>query len=161
MKEALTASRMGKIEENLVDFKKNPLLGMGFQVNGCLRYNLRGVKGLILSAPIEKSVLPVMVLGETGIVGGVVFAAFLLVFYGTCVTRRYFCTLALMSVFLVTNMSEATFFSPGGIGGTMWVMCAGGGFTLDMIILNRRRYERFMREQAMQALGRQNGYVPR
>jgi len=138
--EAFTESRMGKLDENVADFRENPLFGMGFQVMRHMKYSMKG-KGFVFSAPIEKSILPIMVLGETGIIGGFVFLVFLIVFYSTCIRKRYFCSLSMMTVFLATNMSEATFFSPGGVGGVIWIFCGVGGFVNDMIIYNRRRFE--------------------
>ena len=50
-------------------------------------------------------------------------------------------SVTMMSVLLVTNMGEATFFSPGGLGGTLWVVCIVGGYVLDMSMwLNRDRH---------------------
>ena len=93
--------------------------------------------GLILSAPIEKGVLPVMVLGETGIVGATVFAMFLLSFWVNGSKMKLYMSIAMLVVFLATNMGEATFFSPGGIGGIQWVVCLIGGYTLDLWLLTR------------------------
>lgn len=137
--EAFTESRQGKIALNMADFRTNPMFGTGFQVT----YDMRNIKGLTISAPMEKSILPLMVLGETGLVGLCVFILFVGTFFGTCMRRKYYCCMALMAVFMVTNVAEATFFSPGGVGGPMWVLCAGGGFIIDMIVLNRRRQEQF------------------
>lgn len=147
MTEALTSSRMGQIESAMHDFKSNPLLGTGFQVSYDMKYQFKGHKGLILSASIEKGFLPLMILGETGVVGAVVFLIFLCSFYGGCNKRGLYCTATLFTIFLATNMGEATFFSPGGIGGIMWVMCLGGGFVLDAVVLYRHRLARIAQEQ--------------
>lgn len=134
--EALTSSRMGLIDKSMYDFKLNPILGMGFQVEERHRYSIKGYSGsgLILSASIEKGVLPVMVIGETGVIGGVAFAVFLFVFYTSCFRMRLTITALLFTVFLATNMGEATFFSPGGPGGVEWMICCVGGFVLDLKI---------------------------
>lgn len=136
--EAVAESRMGKIEDNMWDFKQNPLLGTGFQVTYVMKYLYQDT-GLILSAPLEKGVLPAMILGETGIVGLIAFIVFITVFYGTCFRKKYFATATLMTVFLATNMGEATYFSPGGVGGILWSFGCGGGFVLDSIVISRRR----------------------
>ena len=47
----------------------------------------------------------------------------------------------MFTVFLVSNMGEATFFSPGGGGGIGWMICVVGGFTLDTLLLYRRSIE--------------------
>ena len=145
--EALTSSRMGLIGESLKDFKRNPMIGMGFQVAQYTRRQTRG-RGFVISASIEKGVLPVMVLGETGILGSTFFLLFLATFYYTCSRRKYYITSSLFTVFLVTNMGEATFFSPGGGGGFLWMMCVVGGFTLDTILLYRSNVEAAWQQMA-------------
>ena len=132
---AFTESRMGKVEESLRDFRMNPLFGMGFQVAEYSRR--RAGKGFILTSPIEKGVLPTMILGEAGVAGFLVFCIFLISFYATCSRRRYVVTIALFTTMLATNMGEATFFSPGGSGGVLWTISMVGGFSLDMLILSR------------------------
>ena len=139
--EALTSSRFGLMDNSMYEFRRNPLLGSGFQVAEYTQDLVRGNKGLILTAPVEKGVLPVMVLGETGILGEICFVIFLVSFYGTCVLRKYMVTLALFTVFFVTNLGEATMFSPGGIGGILWMISVVGGFTIDTYLLYRQQME--------------------
>lgn len=149
--EAFTESRMGLVEKSMRDYRMNPLLGMGFQVEERHRYYIKGAEkgGVVLSASIEKGVLPVMVLGETGIVGSVVFALFLIVFYMTCARKRMYVSAMMLTVFVATNMGEATFFSPGGPGGLGWMIAAVGGFVLDMFLVkdanDRGRYDALMK----------------
>ena len=139
LSEAFTASRQGLIEMCMDDFKRRPLIGMGFQVAEYTQEYARGSKGLILSSPIEKGVIPIMILGETGIVGAIVFVVFLISFYFGCVNRRLFLTIMMMTVLLALNMGEATFFSPGGIGGPQWIICMVGGYTLDLMLAAKQR----------------------
>ena len=75
--EALTSSRFDLMEYSLYEFRRNPLFGSGFQVAEYTQDLVRENKGFIISAPIEKGVLPVMVLGETGILGELCFLFFL------------------------------------------------------------------------------------
>ena len=140
--EALTSTRLGLIDQSLNEFWRNPLLGSGFQVAEYTRERIKRNKGLILSSPIEKGVAPVMVLGETGILGEFCFILFLASFYGTCLRRKYVATLSLFTVFFVTNMAEATIFSPGGGGGILWMISVVGGFTIDTYILYRQQIEK-------------------
>ncbi len=147
--EALTSSRMGLIGLSIKDFNRNPMIGMGFQVAEYTQARTRG-KGFVISASIEKGVLPVMVLGETGILGAFFFSLFLASFYYTCSQRKYHITITLFSVFLVTNMGEATFFSPGGGGGFLWMVCVVGGFSLDTILLYRSNVETAWQQMAVQ-----------
>lgn len=140
--QTLTASRMGLIEAGLYDFRQNPLLGKGFQVS--YEHQFLNTKGkLILSAPIEKGFLPTMILGETGVVGALVFSIFLLVFYATCSRKQYYATLALFTTYLASNLGEATFFSPGGTGGPEWLISLVGGFVIDMTAAVQRRNNGF------------------
>ena len=159
--EAFTSSRMGKVEENLADFKSSPIFGTGFQVTYDMKYQFAHQDGLILSASLEKSVLPLMVLGETGIVGSIFFWLFIFTFYATCIKKRYYCCATLHTVFLVTNMAEATYFSPGGAGGYMWVLCVGGGFIVDMVALYHRRMEAIVRQQQIAWMMAQASPPPR
>lgn len=151
LSEAFTASRQGLIEMCMDDFKRNPTFGMGFQVASYTQYYAEGAKGLILSSPIEKGVLPVMIVGESGIIGTILFFLFLFSFYVGCANRQLYLTLSMMTVFLAVNMGEATFFSPGGIGGIEWIFCIVGGYTLDITVLNMKHimwsseYESFAR----------------
>lgn len=139
LSEAFTGSRQGLIEMCMDDFHQNPALGMGFQVAEYTREYAKQHKGLILSSPIEKGVIPIMILGETGIVGVTVFAMFMISFYLGCVNRRLFLTIMMMVVLLALNMGEATFFSPGGIGGPEWIICIVGGYTLDLMLAAKQR----------------------
>ena len=147
--EAMTASRMGLVESSLNDFKKNPMFGMGFQTVEIHRYLLKAGMISIFSAPIEKGVLPTMILGETGLVGTGVFLCWLLAFLGTCMRKNYVCTLCLMGVLLATNLGEATFFSPGGVGGILWIVTVVGGYICDLQIIARRNIERQMQRGFM------------
>ena len=141
LSEALTSSRLGLIDYSLYEFRRSPLLGMGFQVAEYTPERVAQNKGLIISSPIEKGVTVIMVLGETGIIGEFFFLLFLVSFYGICSRRKYYVTLSLFTIFLVTNVAESTFFSPGGGGGFAWMMSAVGGFTIDTYLLYRRQLE--------------------
>lgn len=136
--EAFTATRMGLVEYNLHDFKLNPLLGMGFQVMDWHADAYRSGRISLFSAPIEKGVLPLMVLGETGVIGGIVFICFLVSFYTICSKRQYRILTCLFTGLLASNMSEASFFSPGGAA-LQWTVVFVGGFGLDLILKNQRK----------------------
>lgn len=142
--EAVTDSRRGLIEACMYDYHRNPMFGSGFQVDVFSGDILKRTSGFVFSAPIEKGVLPVMVLGETGIVGLMFFLFFLISFYYTCVRRHLFVTITMFTILFVSNLGEATFFSPGGLGGVLWIMTVVGGFVLDTIILidNQRLFVR-------------------
>lgn len=137
--QAVTETRMGLIARTMNEFHYNPLMGCGFQVDNTTQMFFGNSPGLVLSAPVEKGLLPVMVLGEGGIVGAFLFWGFIFAFCASCAKRRYTITLSLFVVFLATNIGEATFFSPGGVGGIEWVYALGGGFLLDSILLQQAR----------------------
>ena len=133
--EAVTSSRQGLIEMCLTDLKARPFLGMGFQVAYYTPYLTQGSFGIILSSPIEKGVLPVMVLGETGIIGFLVFLLTAGYFCSVGAKKRLYITISLTGVFCAVNMGEATFFSPGGPGGIEWYFCVLGGYALDLTLI--------------------------
>lgn len=139
LKEAMTESRMSLMEMSLYEFKRNPLFGSGFQVAEYSRDSQRGRHGIVLSASIEKGVLPVMVLGETGIVGEILFVLFLISFYMMATRRRLYVTITMFSLLLVSNLGEASFFSPGGIGSILYILTVVGGFVTDTILLYERK----------------------
>lgn len=136
---AATESRYGTIEECMRDFRMNPMFGMGFQMSETHRFLQKEGKLSYFSAPIEKGLLPLMILGETGIVGAMVFLYFLCAFFSECKKRGYVVTSTMMLVFLATNMAEATFFSPGGGGGVFWLITVGAGFVVDMAVRSKER----------------------
>ena len=137
--ESIASTRMGLIGNNMYDFGKNPLLGMGFQVVEDHKYLYQEGKISLISAPIEKGVLPTMVLGEGGILGGIVFVCFLITFYGYFIRKKYVATITLFTTFLATNMGEASFFSPGGPGGLYWLISIAGGMCIDYLSQMRNR----------------------
>lgn len=140
--EALTDSRQELLERAITEFEYNKLVGCGFQVN----YESQRFigQGIVLSAPVEKGFLPLVILGEGGIIGIVLFSFFLIYFYYNCQKKKMYVTIVMFTAFLATNMGEATFFSPGGIGSILWMLAVVGGFLIDTIILNRRIRERQM-----------------
>lgn len=139
LSEAMTSSRQGLMEYSMYEFRRNPLWGSGFQVADYTSDLARRHKGLILSASIEKGVMPVMILGETGIVGSLLFLVFLVSFYVTASRRRLYVAITLFTVLFVANLGEAMFFSPGGDGSLMWMLTVVGGFVIDTLLLHQRR----------------------
>lgn len=137
--DAITASRMGTVELNMRDFRSSPIFGTGFQTMEWHREALASGAISIFSAPIEKGILPLMVLGETGIIGGVVFLGFLLSFTAVCIKKRYIATLVLFIVFFATNLAEATFFSPSSAGGVLWLITVCAGFFYDLLAKAQRK----------------------
>lgn len=133
MMEAFTESRQGLIEYNLNDFKLNPLFGKGFQVFCDFKQRYESGQITWYFAPVEKGVTPYVILGETGVIGAVVFVIFLFSFYATCLRRRYLALMTMFTNMLVCNLADSTFFSPGGLGGLLWITSCVGGFSIDLI----------------------------
>ena len=129
---ALTSSRQGLIEMNLADFRRNRFLGSGFQVAAFTRAMYASGQATLFKATVEKGLLPLMILGETGLLGAAAFSIFLFTFYLRCRQRRYIATATLFTVYLASNMAEATFFAPSGGGGSLWILLVVGGFAIDM-----------------------------
>ncbi len=142
LSEALTSSRQSAIEMCMMEFKRNPVVGSGFQVAWYSRdkYAAAG-GGFVISSSIEKGILPIMVLGETGVVGASAFLLALMCFFIKSAKRGYYITITLFSVLLATNMGEATFFSPSGCGGLFWLVAVVGGFAMDTVIICRNESE--------------------
>lgn len=133
MIEAFTESRQALVEYNLNDYKLNPILGKGFQVTPDFKQKFEQGRITLFFAPVEKGVTPYVILGETGLVGALVFIVFLISFYSTCLRRRYLALMTMFTCMLVCNLADSTFFSPGGMGGLLWIMSCMGGFSIDLI----------------------------
>jgi hypothetical protein len=121
--EALQQSRMRLAELSLENFRKSPLFGNGFQVAENMRTFGYHDIGLAVSAPIEKGVLPTMVLEEGGIIGFAVFAIFILSVLKSALHFGCLRFLATFTTFIALNTGEATFFSVSGAGGLYWTIC--------------------------------------
>lgn len=134
--EAFTSSRMELIEGAWQSFLDNPLLGIGFQVSELQLFYKDSLS--LFSAPIEKGFIITMILEETGLIGFIVFVAFVCVFVYECRRKRLYATMILFFTFLSTNLAEATFFSPGGNGGLLWCYVAAG-LIIDTMSLCEQR----------------------
>ena len=138
--DAFTGSRQALIEYNLSDFKLNPLFGKGFQVIRGMEQAYRAKLITWYSAAVEKGVTPYVILGETGLVGAGVFLIFMIAFYGTCIKRRYLSLMTSFTCVLVANLADSTLFSPGGLGGFLWITSCVGAFSTDLMALRMARH---------------------
>lgn len=121
--EALQQSRFGLAERAWQNFQNSPILGNGFQVAENMRTYGYHDMALAASAPIEKGVLPAMVLEETGLVGFAVFCVFILSVLRSALHFGCLRFLATFTTFIALNSGEATFFSVTGPGGLYWSIC--------------------------------------
>ena len=115
---ALKESREGfayKMYDNIV---KNPITGIGFGIASSP--NEMSIKRdpyfhLPISAPIEKGIMPMSVIEELGIPGGVlVFSWFAMLFRRAF--RAGFVPFIVLSTVFMINFGENIFFSTGGMG---------------------------------------------
>lgn len=121
--ESILKSRIGSIENGIYNFSQSPIVGNGFQVSEEMKDMSTSETGWIISAPIEKGVLPVMILEEGGVIGAVLFALFVFNLYVKYNRLRFCCFLSTFTVFIMLSFGEAVFFSMSGLGGISWVIC--------------------------------------
>lgn len=115
---AAEASRGGLVDEMLVNIEKYPLTGIGFGVASdpsSMRIDRDPLLGLPTGATIEKGVLPFAVIEELGILGALLVLAWLWMLVRRGARSGVF-ALSVLTIVLLTNLGEATLFSPGGMG---------------------------------------------
>lgn len=115
---AYEISRGDLIIAMLDNIKADPWGGVGFGIASLhqeMVVERDPVLGLPTSSTIEKGVLPVAVLEELGVVGFVLFAAWLWVLLKRA-GRGGVVSLAVLITILLFNLGESTLFSPSGFG---------------------------------------------
>lgn len=122
--ENFSGSRGELIEASYESFKEHMIFGKGFALptfydEFSIRYE--SLFGLPVSAPVEKGVLPVAVLEELGIVGGLFFVWLLYSLVRHVSRSRGFEMVALLICALAINLGEAVLFSAGGFGLLVWL----------------------------------------
>lgn len=116
--DAAVASRGWKVNEMMETFWEKPLTGTGFGVlPGADYFQLARdpIFGLPIMATIEKGVLPVAVLEETGLPGALLTYAWIFVLAANALRGGLIPNSALWAV-LATNFAEANLLAPGGQG---------------------------------------------
>ena len=113
------SSRQGLIDIMKSNIDRHPLTGIGFGIGSTpqLRSNVQrdAIFGLPLMATVEKGVLPVMILEELGIPLGLLVYLWI----GTLAlfaTRGGILPISVFAAVMLTNVAEAAFLSPGGVG---------------------------------------------
>ncbi len=117
--DAFGQSRGGLVDREWSNVETYPWTGIGFGIDSISPSRMDIVKDPIFSlpiyAPVEKGVLPLAILEETGIPGFTLFAAWL--------TTLLYCSFqngpscfALALCVVLSNLGEAILFSPGGLG---------------------------------------------
>lgn len=130
--EAYDDSRGVLVLRMLVNIREHPFTGVGFGIGSepaAIVVKRDPFFGLPVSAPVEKGVLPLMILEELGIPGALLVAAWMI-----GILRRAavggITGVAIIVTALLINMGESVLFSPGGLGmlvliGITW---AGSGY---------------------------------
>lgn len=116
--EAYDRSRGGIIDEMMENVKQEPFSGIGFGIASNLHemdVHRDPFLGLPVSASIEKGVMPLAILEETGLIGLLLVALWLWMLVRRS-SNGGVTPLAVTATALLLNMGESTFFSPGGAG---------------------------------------------
>lgn len=120
-----SGSRGELIEISFENFKERPIFGKGFGIPSyfdefLVRYD--PIFGLPVSAPVEKGVLPVAVLEELGIVGGLFFLWIIYSLLRRVARNSEYHMIGLLVCALAINLGEAVLFSAGGFGLLVWLV---------------------------------------
>ena len=118
LSEVAIASRGVKIEDMMRNIEQYPVFGTGFGVELGTNYfqiERDPVFGIPIMATVEKGVMPIAIVEETGIVGAFVTYPWLLLLLVRSIRGGVVSGTVFWSV-LATNLAEACFFSPGGQG---------------------------------------------
>lgn len=123
---AYETSRGFIVDQAIANFQSNPLTGIGFGISNSFTHafnvQIDPLTGLPVGAATEKANLILAVIEETGVIGTIMFAPFIV-----SLVRRIartpdlslaWCAMAA----LCTNVSEMTFYSFGGIGLYTWLI---------------------------------------
>lgn len=114
----IVASRKALIEFSWLNFKENPIFGIGFGVAKTEEFRRTAT---LFTAPAEKGFLPTAILEEGGVLGTAAFIVFLIAFIGELMRDRNVAGLVAFATFLATNVGEVTIFAPGGGGAFGWI----------------------------------------
>jgi O-antigen ligase len=115
-------------------FLENPILGIGFGVSFEDYFNpiYDKITGIPISAPVEKSLLPIVVLEELGILGFCLFIPFILsivIPIFKSINKSY--PLLVLGCLMI-NIGEAVFFSIAALGLYLWLLLGWAMSTLEL-----------------------------
>lgn len=100
----------------LANIAEYPMTGIGFGLGSePLSMNVKYFKGIPISAPSEKGILPLSVLEEIGIFGFLFFSIWILILTSKAIAISFSSTLILLTI-LLFNLGESALFSPNGVG---------------------------------------------
>ena len=120
--EEVMSSRQAKIDIALDNFKRNPILGNGFQVSEEMAEEKHEGLASYLAAPIEKGVWIYAILEEGGVVGMILFCGWLVVLFSLLIQRHAYIGASVFFAFLTANLGEFSLFSMTYVGGFYWTL---------------------------------------
>ena len=132
--ESFQGSRGFLIEQQMINFRNNPIAGIGFGVASdpeALFIKTEGATGIPVGASIEKGFMPSAVLEEMGITGALLVLFLLGALIRPIVQGRDMAAMAVLFACVLVNLGEMVFFSLGGTGLFLWVMI---GFAFNQAI---------------------------
>ena len=119
----------------IANIAEYPITGIGFGLGSePLSMNVKYFKGIPISAPIEKGILPLMVLEEIGIFGFLFFLIWILILSLKAIAISFSSTLILLTILLL-NLGEAGLFSPNGFG-MLYLILITMSITRHKLIIN-------------------------
>jgi hypothetical protein len=122
--EAYAQSRGFLIERMQDNIKMSPWTGIGFGIASfpeTMEIERDSVLGLPVGAPVEKGVVPLAMVEELGFPGAALVTGWV-IGLAFAAGAGGFTSLAVLMAVLLTNMTEATLFSPGGMGLLMIIL---------------------------------------
>jgi hypothetical protein len=120
--DAFQLSRLELIDQSMENFRKNPMMGIGFGAPSSEFSHVEEFGGITISARAEKGFLPAAILEETGIIGALWVSALLFVIVATQLKNGSAVLLWPMLAGIMMNLGEAMFFAMGGLGLFVWMM---------------------------------------
>lgn len=162
--EDILASRQGKLDSAIYNWRKSPAFGNGFQVSEDMKA-IKDFKSL-LTAPVEKSTWIYAILEEGGTIGEIIFCVWLLVAVSLLKKRHAYIGLATFTGMIVMNLGEFNIFSMTYLGGALWALSFAGAvldsqrYKLSRILeIRNEQQQMWAFEQMLAELG-QGGYAP-
>lgn len=125
--ENMFATRQGKIDIALYNFKQKPITGNGFQVSEEMKYERRSGIAAYLAAPVEKGVWIFAIMEEGGAIGLILFVGWLLILFPALYARQGYVMASTFFGFMMANTGEFSLFSMTFLGGFYWVMSFAAG----------------------------------
>ena len=121
---AYQVSRAVLFEPMIANISENPILGIGFGIasdSTAMNVVRDPLFGIAISAPVEKGTLPLVILEETGVVGFILVAIWIL-FLLRRAAANGIASFLVVTTMLLINLGESVLFSPGGMGMLMLIL---------------------------------------